>query len=1100
MNYKKILFLLLVFLVFATAGKTMDTGLERMIPSKSFDAVMVYEEDFSDNTLPDGWQNDDLSGSGHVWEFEDEKATANSNFSGSGDVHVHTALTSDAIDCSGLTVVKLGMKHRYLSWFEQNGKLEISADGQTWTLLQEYTSTTGDALAWEVIDISEEAAGEETVSFRWTFDDTELFGYYWILDEVVVFTPYDKDLNALEVTGNAAPTVGEENPFHVSVRNDGTEMQDDYQVHLYDADDNLIGTHQGEPIGYGETLTFDFTWIPNETGENYLYGVVDLEGDQIPGNNQTPNYPVNVQSFPTEAITVGDSTGTITTLPIMFNSLSSLTQTLYYPEEMGGGGLITTIAYHIHFSESVNNTPIKIWMAETETQTLANGWVDYDEMTLVFDDNMTFPAGSHVIYINLEEPFLYTGDQLAIMAFRPMDQWGFAGNLYNMTETPNRPDRSRRTNDNNVEPDPENPPPGTLTNRLPQTTFLLVQQGIGSLEGTVSDADGNPINQALIKVEETDFSAHSIGNGSYSIPYILEGEYDVTISKSGFVSQTHNITITEEQTTVLDVTMYPQDEIAVSGYVFREDNPDAPVIGATIYFEGADTEYEATTNELGYFELNAYGNQSYEAFIEAPGFLHDQQSVALGDQDQELEPFLLREFPVPAYEVKMDKGITYALAQWPDPAAFKEVPVIFDDGSAQNGFSSAPGYTLWMGNKFPIFDTGMIRSIQLYGLPHPYGWENEVTIQLFDKYKNHFFTTDPFVIKPDEWVTVELPMVPFDGEFWAMVNWKMLNTNTHHVGYDQTGPNADAQLDYFYDGDEWYLLHEVTMGDPGVFLIRVNAFIDGEIRELAVDRGTLQGLPEATTKENRDHKLLEHYKVFRRKLTPGKDEGPAWDTLDTQVSERQFVDYEWESLTEGGHYQYGVQAVYSFDNKSVIRPSASILKPGDPPHHLVTVTVTKDGQEPAADAEVLFTFSDPMENILYEGHTGNDGSIIFQSVTEGTYDLEVTYKDFEPYQAYDIAITSDTELEVDFATTGVGQTTLFDLEIYPNPARSHIWVRSPEAIEKIRLVGMNGQILKEETPALESVRLDTGNLPSGVYLLQVSTASGTQNVRIQIAH
>ena len=1100
MSCKKIVFFLSVLFFILFHGETRESGLEQMFPVTSFDAIIVFEEGFSDNALPGGWQNEDLSGSGHLWGFENEKAKANSDFSGSGDVHVHTALTSVGIDCSDLTVVKLGMKHRYVNWFEQNGKLEISTNDQTWTLVKEYNATTGSALAWEVIDISDHAAGEETVFLRWTFDDTGLFGYYWTLDEVVIYTPYEKDLNALEVTGNAAPTLGAENPFFVNVRNDGTGTQDDYLVHLYDANDILIGTQQGEPIAYGETLTFEFLWIPNETGQTYLYGVVDLVGDQIPGNNQTLPYPVNVQLYPTNAVTVGDSTTTHSNVPISFSALSSLAQTMYYPEEMGGGGLITTVAYVFHFDEPVNHTPVKLWLGETESGNLNNGWISYDDMTLVFEDNVTFPTGSHAIYFNLDEPFLYSGGNLVLMAFRPLDMWGFGGCVFNGTETPNRPNRTRRTFSNQTEVNPENPNPGTLTHQVPQTTFFIVQTGLGELEGTVTGPEGNPINQAHVKLEGTGFSAKTFANGSYLIQYIPEGQYDVTVSKAAYLSQTHQVSIVEGQTTTLNVALETLQEITVTGNVLREDDPELAVSHATITFESEHTYHETTADAQGFFELNLYGNQYYEITISAAGYLNTIATATLDDQNQHLDPFYLREYPVPVYEVNAEQAINYLHLHWPDPDDYREVPIVYDDGTAQNGFSSAPGYNLWMGNKFPVFADGMIRSIDFYGLPHPYGWENEVTIQLFDRYKNHFYTSDPFVIKPNRWNTVKLPMIPFSGEFWAMFNWNMLNTHTHYVGYDQTGPNADAQLDYFFDGNEWYLLHEVTMGDPGVFLIRVNAFIEGELTALSFKQGTLQKTRKDNFGQCKGHKILEHYKVFRRQLDSEGNYFLPWDTLDAFVTTREFVDATWGELATDNKFQYGVQAVYSLDNKSMLRKSELVTKTDAPPAHQVTVSVYVEDEQAASGAEVVLSFHDPLEGISYAGYTGPEGSVVFNNVTEGVYNLNVFHEGYDGYQDHGITVYEDMHLEVNLGTTGVNVTASpKHIRVFPNPATTYLRIESDYVVSLIQIIDLYGQIRKECKPDADNYRINTGEFSNGIYILRVTAGQSIYNVKVKIA-
>ena len=139
----------LLFMVFA--GSTFLLAGSSTQNNKDFlqeiNATVLYEEDFTGNSLPQGWINTDETGSGHVWLFENDYARATSDFGGSGDVHVHTRLISSAFDFSELEIVKLAMEHRYLSWMAQRGRLKISTDNENWSLIKEYSSTTGPALA-----------------------------------------------------------------------------------------------------------------------------------------------------------------------------------------------------------------------------------------------------------------------------------------------------------------------------------------------------------------------------------------------------------------------------------------------------------------------------------------------------------------------------------------------------------------------------------------------------------------------------------------------------------------------------------------------------------------------------------------------------------------------------------------------------------------------------------------------------------------------------------------------------------------------------------------------------------------------------------------
>ena len=85
---------------------------------------------------------------------------------------------------------------------------------------------------------------------------------------------------------------------------------------------------------------------------------------------------------------------------------------------------------------------------------------------------------------------------------------------------------------------------------------------VGSLEGYVYDANSNsPISGALLLltidkwyatlVEKTDSS------GKYRYPYLAEGSHKITVSSQGYYSQTSQVVITAEETTVVDFSLAP---------------------------------------------------------------------------------------------------------------------------------------------------------------------------------------------------------------------------------------------------------------------------------------------------------------------------------------------------------------------------------------------------------------------------------------------------------------------------------------------------------------------------------------------------------------
>ncbi len=67
------------------------------------------------------------------------------------------------------------------------------------------------------------------------------------------------------------------------------------------------------------------------------------------------------------------------------------------------------------------------------------------------------------------------------------------------------------------------------------------------IEGKIFDGFGNPVKDAVIKVEGTQFTSQTDGNGKYSVGYV-PGDIKVLISKTGFTGTTFSVKISTEST------------------------------------------------------------------------------------------------------------------------------------------------------------------------------------------------------------------------------------------------------------------------------------------------------------------------------------------------------------------------------------------------------------------------------------------------------------------------------------------------------------------------------------------------------------------------
>ncbi len=106
------------------------------------------------------------------------------------------------------------------------------------------------------------------------------------------------DLAALAVAGETSPLAGVPSEYTVAVQNNGNTVQSGYLVKLFLEGEVELGTVIGNSILPDSTQTFSLYWTPAVPGPTYLYGVVELTGDQNIANNQTPNLDVIVEYVP----------------------------------------------------------------------------------------------------------------------------------------------------------------------------------------------------------------------------------------------------------------------------------------------------------------------------------------------------------------------------------------------------------------------------------------------------------------------------------------------------------------------------------------------------------------------------------------------------------------------------------------------------------------------------------------------------------------------------------------------------------------------------------------------------------------------------------
>jgi hypothetical protein len=166
------------------------------------------------------------------------------------------------------------------------------------------------------------------------------------------------------------------------------------------------------------------------------------------------------------------------------------------------------------------------------------------------------------------------------------------------------------------------------------------------------------------------------------------------------------------------------------------------------------------------------------------------------------------------------------------------------------------------------------------------------------------------------------------------------------------------------------------------------------------------------------------------------------------------------------------------------------------------------------DAEVSVTYNNrnqlwtSIDSIEFAKIQIMDGETVLADVVPNVVDnkLIISHPDFEEGKLYTVvvpqyAVGNLNRLSWSFSTPGYddGAATREELDentlvVYPNPTSDVINIVSPNAVKRIEIFNLQGQLVKLIERAEAQVSVET--LPQGAYVLKVTTDKGTVSKRI----
>ena len=217
-------------------------------PGYTSQNIVFVDETFDAEALPSGWTNDDLAGSGQVWEFDDPGARGNVT-GGSGGFAIvdsdnygfgasqDTALITPTLDLSSVTDAELSFAFDFRLFGGATAEVDVSIDGgTTWSneWLQD-TELRGPAV--ETISLAS-YAGQSDVRIRFRYQAS--FDWWWQVD----------DVNVSEVGATCAAMPGELVTGNVLDANNGDGIND-ATVDVIGGDSTMTSTSADPAFGDG---------------------------------------------------------------------------------------------------------------------------------------------------------------------------------------------------------------------------------------------------------------------------------------------------------------------------------------------------------------------------------------------------------------------------------------------------------------------------------------------------------------------------------------------------------------------------------------------------------------------------------------------------------------------------------------------------------------------------------------------------------------------------------------------------------------------------------------------------------------------------------
>lgn len=670
---------------------------------------------------------------------------------------------------------------------------------------------------------------------------------------------------------------------------------------------------------------------------------------------------------------------------------SIISQSIYTPDQIGAGGLITSLSYFGNLG-STSKARYKIYMSVTGRSTFGTTlnnavWEYFGNQKLLYDGDIDFVAGRKATTIKLDQPFYYNagaGQNVIITIVKPLLNNPPSINPREFFNTPVEGMRTYFAIGYSVDLSAVTTQPAAWSTEEVPTIPSIVAEKItdfSKISGKVTlSSDGSALKDVTITITPDDPNSYqketvtTDANGNYNIPALIPGNYIATFTKTTFNTVQIKFTVAANEHRTLNAALDNSVPISISGSVV--DHKGNPIQGVTMNLTGF-SESTTTTNATGQFTLSAFADKQYE--LKAAHPLYNSQTLSFKSNlsDHHLNPIVLTlALNKPGnVEAINDNGV--GKVQWKVPVGYyKETKLGWGSFLTAGDAWGNGGDPFIAAVRFEPSDlqSKLTQGAELSHVKVYFANHAQAIVKIFEGANaGQLIHSQQVSIPGEDWYTIELSKsIPVDlnKELWIGIEFLSGQYGSYPIGLDD-GPNAPGKKGSMkYENGTW----------TAMSLTNKNWNIYG------ITNHTMEANPSG-------------YKVYR---SPASESN--WTELTpASITQTSFSD---STLNDAAPniYKYGVEAHY--DENLISEKGIS----NEVEHKMFfDFTVKLNSDSGSAKGAYVSLWND---NNFAEATTSEGGIANFNHLMNGSYNLRVELENFEIVELNNILINANQTYEI----------------------------------------------------------------------------------------